>query len=173
NREYGKAVISVQHPSTLYTNLPNEQVVWMSHGDLVTKQPEGFVVDATSNDCPIAAMSNKERQFYGVQFHPEVRHSEHGLALIENFVFEVCQCEANWTMGNFVEVQVEKIRQQVGNKNVLCALSGGVDSSVVAALIHKAIGSQLTCMFVDNGLIRKGEAEGVMETFGDNFHMKV
>ncbi len=173
HREYGKAIIDVKNTSALYGELPSEQVVWMSHGDLVTKQPEGFVVDVTSDSCPIAAMSNEARKFYGVQFHPEVRHSEHGLDIIKNFIFAVCNCEADWTMRNFIEEEVEKIREQVGNKQVLCALSGGVDSSVVAALIHRAIGDQLTCMFVDHGLLRKGEAESVMETFGEKFHMKV
>lgn len=173
HREYGKAILNVQNNSALYKNLPQEQVVWMSHGDLVTQQPDGFVVDATSASCPIAAMSNEEKKFYGVQFHPEVRHSEHGIELLKNFVFEVCECEANWNMGNFIDMQIQKIRETVGDKKVLCALSGGVDSSVVAVLIHRAIGDQLTCIFVDHGLLRKGEAESVMKTFKEGFHMNV
>ncbi len=173
HREYGKAVIQVENESKLYNSLPNEQVVWMSHGDLVTKLPEGFVVDVTSESCPIAGMSDESRKFYGVQFHPEVRHSEYGNDLLKNFVFNVCGCTEGWNMENFIEVEVEKIRQTVGDKKVLCALSGGVDSSVVAVLIHKAIGDQLTCIFVDHGLLRKGEAESVMKTFSEGFHMNV
>ncbi|MBO9131441.1 glutamine-hydrolyzing GMP synthase [Bacillus sp. 165] len=173
HREYGKATLNVQNSSDLYKNLPQDQVVWMSHGDLVTQQPDGFVVDATSASCPIAAMSNEEKKFYGVQFHPEVRHSEHGIELLKNFVFEVCECESNWNMGNFIDMQIQKIRETVGDKKVLCALSGGVDSSVVAVLIHRAIGDQLTCIFVDHGLLRKGEAESVMKTFKEGFHMNV
>ncbi|OZM56971.1 GMP synthase (glutamine-hydrolyzing) [Lottiidibacillus patelloidae] len=173
HREYGKATISVEHQSPLYTRLPEEQVVWMSHGDKVVGLPEGFTIDATSKSCPIAAMSNVEKNFYGVQFHPEVRHSVHGNDLLKNFVFVVAGCKEAWSMENFIEMEIEKIREQVGDKKVLCALSGGVDSSVVAVLIHKAIGDQLTCIFVDNGLLRKGEAEGVMKTFSEGFNMNV
>ncbi|UOY91587.1 glutamine-hydrolyzing GMP synthase [Ectobacillus sp. JY-23] len=173
HREYGKAVIQVENESKLYNSLPNEQVVWMSHGDLVTKLPEGFVVDVTSESCPIAGMSDESRKFYGVQFHPEVRHSEYGNDLLKNFVFNVCGCTEGWNMENFIEVELEKIRETVGDKKVLCALSGGVDSSVVAVLIHKAIGDQLTCIFVDHGLLRKGEAESVMKTFSEGFNMNV
>ncbi|GGE85693.1 GMP synthase (glutamine-hydrolyzing) [Priestia taiwanensis] len=173
HREYGKAILNVNNDSALYGDLPKEQVVWMSHGDKVTQQPEGFVVDSTSESCPIAGMSNVERNFYGVQFHPEVQHSEHGIALIRNFVFNVCGAESTWTMGSYIDMQVEKIREQVGDKKVLCALSGGVDSSVVAVLINRAIGDQLTCIFVDHGLLRKNEAEQVMEMFGGDFHINV
>ncbi|MFJ8259837.1 glutamine-hydrolyzing GMP synthase [Peribacillus asahii] len=173
HREYGKAILNVQNDSALFANLPKEQTVWMSHGDLVVETPAGFQVDATSASCPISAMSDRERNLFAVQFHPEVRHSEYGNDLLKNFVFEVCGCKGDWSMENFVEVEIEKIRQIVGDKKVLCALSGGVDSSVVAVLIHKAIGDQLTCIFVDNGLLRKGEAEGVMKTFSEGFHMNV
>lgn len=173
HREYGKAKINVQPSAGLFKDLPNEQVVWMSHGDLVTETPEDFVVDAVSPSCPIAAMSNKSRSLYAVQFHPEVQHSQYGNDILKNFVFDVCDCSADWSMENFIEIEIEKIRETVGDKKVLCALSGGVDSSVVAVLIHKAIGDQLTCIFVDHGLLRKGEAEGVMKTFADGFHMNV
>jgi GMP synthase (glutamine-hydrolysing) len=173
HREYGKAVLKVEHESMLYQTLPAEQVVWMSHGDLVKEIPDGFIVDATSASCPIAGISNSAKRFYGVQFHPEVRHSEYGNDLLKNFVFEVCECKEKWTMENFIDIEMDKIRQLVGDKKVLCALSGGVDSSVVAVLIHKAIGDQLTCMFVDHGLLRKGEAEGVMKTFSEGFNMNV
>jgi len=173
HREYGKAEIEVQKESLLFYELPKNQVVWMSHGDLVTKTPEGFEVIATNPSCPVAAMSHKEKNFYAVQFHPEVRHSEFGNELLKNFVFNICQCESNWSIGNFIEFEIQKIREKVGNKKVLCALSGGVDSSVVAVLIHKAIGDQLTCMFVDHGLLRKGEADSVMKTFAEGFNMNV
>lgn len=173
HREYGKAEINVGTNATLFRNLPEQQVVWMSHGDLVTEVPEGFSIDAKSPSCPITAMSNEVENLYGVQFHPEVRHSVYGNDILKNFVFNVCGCEANWTMEHFIDVQIEQIRKTVGDKKVLCALSGGVDSSVVAVLIHKAIGDQLTCMFVDHGLLRKGEAESVMETFAEKFQMNV
>jgi len=172
-REYGKAEIQVSTNKVLFQNLPEQQVVWMSHGDLVKEVPSGFTVDAESSSCPIAAMSNEEEKLYGVQFHPEVRHSVYGNDLLKNFVFGICGSEANWSMDQFIEMEIEKIRETVGDKKVLCALSGGVDSSVVAVLIHKAIGDQLTCIFVDHGLLRKGEAESVMETFGEKFHMNV
>lgn len=173
HREYGKAKIEIKSPSKLFENLPDEQVVWMSHGDLVTATPDGFDVNATSSSCPIASMSDPSRNLYAVQFHPEVQHSVYGNDMLKNFVFHVCECEANWSMENFIELEMQKIRETVGNKKVLCALSGGVDSSVVAVLIHKAIGDQLTCIFVDHGLLRKGEAESVMKTFAEGFHMNV
>ena len=173
HREYGKAAIQVQNDSKLFAELPDEQVVWMSHGDLVVEAPAGFTIDATSASCPISSMSDKERNLYAVQFHPEVRHSVHGTEILKNFVLSVCDCKGDWSMENFIEIEMEKIRQTVGDKKVLCGLSGGVDSSVVAVLLHKAIGDQLTCIFVDNGLLRKGEAESVMKTFSEGFHMNV
>ncbi|MFA9457515.1 glutamine-hydrolyzing GMP synthase [Halalkalibacter sp. AB-rgal2] len=173
HREYGKAAIHVQNQSALFKGLPIEQTTWMSHGDLILAPPPGFVVDASNPSCPVAAMSNEDQKFYGVQFHPEVRHSEFGDDMLKNFAYEVCGCTGEWSMENFIEVEIEKIREIVGDKQVLCALSGGVDSSVVAVLIHKAIGDQLTCMFIDHGLLRKGEAESVMETFREGFNMNV
>ncbi|WLD93723.1 glutamine-hydrolyzing GMP synthase [Alkalihalobacillus sp. AL-G] len=173
HREYGKAMLAVRNTNDLYQGLPEEQTVWMSHGDLVIAPPEGFQTDVTSPSCPVAGMSDPSRNLYGVQFHPEVRHSEHGIELLKNFVIDICQCEAIWSMENFIEDEIEKIRSTVGDQKVLCALSGGVDSSVVAALIHKAVGDQLICMFVDHGLLRKGEADSVMKTFGDSFNMNV
>lgn len=169
HREYGKAEIKVLEDNALFGELPKEQVVWMSHGDLVTETPEGFTTIATSASCPIAAMANAERKFYAVQFHPEVRHSVYGNDILRQFVFDVCGAKGDWSMDSFIDMQIEKIREQVGDKKVLCALSGGVDSSVVAVLIHKAIGDQLTCMFVDHNLLRKGEAESVMQTFEGKF----
>ncbi|MUT65601.1 glutamine-hydrolyzing GMP synthase [Paenibacillus sp. NEAU-GSW1] len=172
-REYGKAEVDFIAESHLIKDLEQRQTVWMSHGDHVVELPQGFKVDASTEHAPIAAMSNTDRKFYAVQFHPEVRHSEKGNEMISNFLFNICGCEGNWTMESFIEDQIRDIREQVGDKKVLCALSGGVDSSVVAMLIHKAIGDQLTCMFIDHGLLRKGEAEGVMETFVGKFDMKV
>jgi GMP synthase (glutamine-hydrolysing) len=172
-REYGKAEVEFGEHSRLIKGLERKQNVWMSHGDRVAEMPAGFVVDASTEHAPIAAMSNPDRRFYGVQFHPEVRHSVYGNDMIRNFLFDVCGCAGNWSMETFVEDTVREIRQQVGDRKVLCALSGGVDSSVVAVLIHKAIGPQLTCMFIDHGLLRKGEAESVMETFAGKFDMKV
>ena len=173
HREYGKATIDIEGQPSLFADLPEQQVVWMSHGDLVKDIPQGFRVDATSASCPYAAMSNEDRKFYGVQFHPEVRHSEFGNELLKNFVFKICECAGDWSMENFIEMETDKLKKKVGNKQVLCALSGGVDSSVVAVLIHKAIGDQLTCIFVDHGLLRKNEAEGVMKTFSEGFNMNV
>ncbi|MGG4219274.1 glutamine-hydrolyzing GMP synthase [Paenibacillus jamilae] len=172
-REYGKADVQFNEGARLTKGLDSRQTVWMSHGDHVTDLPTGFTLDAGTESAPIAAMSNLERNLYAVQFHPEVRHSVQGNEMINNFLYEVCGCEGNWTMESFIEEQIREIRQQVGDKKVLCALSGGVDSSVVAMLIHRAIGDQLTCMFIDHGLLRKGEAESVMETFVGKFDMKV
>ncbi|MDM5205982.1 glutamine-hydrolyzing GMP synthase [Cytobacillus kochii] len=172
-REYGKAVLKLQNQSKLFADLPEEQVVWMSHGDLVVEAPDGFAIDGTNPSCPVAAISDEARGLYGVQFHPEVRHSVYGNDMLKNFVFGICGCKGDWSMENFIEIELEKIRQTVGDKKVLCALSGGVDSSVVAVLIHKAIGDQLTCIFVDHGLLRKDEAEGVMKTFSEGFNMNV
>lgn len=173
NREYGKATISLQNNPTLFTETPDNQTVWMSHGDKVVEAPAEFTVDATSSSTPVAAFSNQEKNMYGVQFHPEVRHSEYGNQLLRNFVFDVCKAKGDWTIENFIEQEIEVIREKVGDRKVLCALSGGVDSSVVAALIHKAIGNQLTCIFVDHGLLRKNEADDVMKVFGEDFDMNI
>ncbi|MDL4842002.1 glutamine-hydrolyzing GMP synthase [Aquibacillus rhizosphaerae] len=173
DREYGKADIQVAANSILFDETPNAQTVWMSHGDKVIEPPEGFTIDATSTSTPVAAISDRDRHFYGVQFHPEVRNTEYGNNLLKQFVFAVCQSTGDWTMANFIDQEIDKIRDKVGNNKVLCALSGGVDSSVVAALIHKAIGDQLTCIFVDHGLLRKNEADTVMKTLGDGFKMNI
>lgn len=173
HREYGKADIHVQANPVLFEGLPKTQSVWMSHGDLIVEPPEGFTVDATSPSCPVASMSAPEKKMYGVQFHPEVRHTQFGDDMLKNFAYRVCGCSNKWTMANFIDEQVEIIREQVGSRNVLCALSGGVDSSVAAALVHKAIGDQLTCMFIDHGLLRKEEATGVMESLGRGFQMNI
>ncbi len=174
NKEYGKAELEIiDKAAHLFTSTPEKQTVWMSHGDLVTQAPEGFETVATSKDCPIASIQNTERQMYGVQFHPEVRHSEYGNDLLRHFALDVCQCKADWSMENFIEMKIEEIRQTVGEKKVLLGLSGGVDSSVVGVLIQKAIGDQLTCIFVDHGLLRKGEAEQVMEMLGGQFGLNI
>ncbi len=173
-REYGKAEVDFSDTCHLVHGLEKKrQQVWMSHSDLVVEAPAGFIVDARTEHAPIAAMSHPEKKLYAVQFHPEVRHSVYGNEMIRNFLFRVCGCVGNWSMETFIEDTVRDIRAQVGNRKVLCALSGGVDSSVVAVLIHKAIGDQLTCMFIDHGLLRKGEAESVMDTFAGKFDMKV
>ncbi|MGI2298076.1 glutamine-hydrolyzing GMP synthase [Paenibacillus sp. GXUN7292] len=172
-REYGKAEVTFVENSAIAKDLEKVQTVWMSHTDLVIEPPVGFQVDASTDHAPIAAMSNAERSFYAVQFHPEVKHSVYGNEMLRNFLYNVCGCEGNWTMESFIDDAIRDIRNQVGDKKVLCALSGGVDSSVVAVLLHRAIGDQLTCMFIDHGLLRKGEAESVMETFVGKFDMKV
>ncbi|TBL69402.1 glutamine-hydrolyzing GMP synthase [Paenibacillus thalictri] len=172
-REYGKAEVEFKDSSALVHGLDKNQTVWMSHGDHVVELPSGFIVDASTDHAPIAAMSHPDRKMFAVQFHPEVRHSVHGNELIRNFLFHVCGCEGKWSMETFIEDTIKDIREQVGDQKVLCALSGGVDSSVVAMLIHKAIGNQLTCMFIDHGLLRKDEAESVMETFVGKFDMQV
>ncbi len=172
-REYGKSDVDFMPHCVLNKGMEASHTVWMSHGDHVVGLPEGFVVDASTESAPIAAMSNAARQLYAVQFHPEVRHSVFGNEMIHNFLYEVCKCHGEWSMKTFIDDTIADIRAQVGDKHVLCALSGGVDSSVVAILLHKAIGDQLTCMFIDHGLLRKGEAESVMETFVGKFDMKV
>lgn len=171
-REYGKANVSLK-TSPLTAELAPEETVWMSHSDLVITPPEGFEIIASTEHAPIAGMSDVKRKLYGVQFHPEVKHTINGDLLIKNFLYKICECKGDWSMESFVEETVQQIRAKVGTKKVLCALSGGVDSSVVAVLVHKAIGDQLTCMFVDHGLLRKDEAESVMKTFTEGFKMNV
>ncbi len=163
-REYGLSGISVLNNSALFKGLPKEQNVWMSHGDNVEELPKGFSLVAKSFAGVNAAIENTKDNIYAVQFHPEVRNSEYGLDIIANFVFTICNAKANWSMANFIEDQVKKIREKVGDKKVLCGLSGGVDSTVVAVLLNKAIGKQLTCMFIDHGLLRKNEGVSVMES---------
>lgn len=173
-REYGKSDIEILHTDDpLFIGLNRTETVLMSHGDLITDIPSGFTVTATNAQCPVTAFSNVERQFYGVQFHPEVRHSVHGNEMLRNFAFDICGATGDWSMANFIDFEVEKIRQTVGEKKVLLALSGGVDSSVVGVLLHRAIGEQLTCIFVDHGLLRKGEAEAVMESLSGKFGLNI
>lgn len=171
-KEYGRAMIDVKD-CPLFEGLPETQTVWMSHGDQVSRMAEGFVSVASSATCPYAASMNPEKQIYTVQFHPEVRNSEYGLDMLKNFVFRICKAQNNWSMKDFIERQISEIRDKVGDDKVLLGLSGGVDSSVVAALLNKAIGSNLYCMFIDHGLMRKGEAESVMETFSKNMDLNL
>lgn len=172
-REYGLAPLDVLKANPLTHDLPASFNVWMSHGDQVTQVPEDFEVYASSENTAIVMMGNEKKKHYGIQFHGEVRNTEYGLDMIRNFVFDVCHAEATWSMEHFVEEQSTLIRQQVGSDSVICALSGGVDSAVVAALLHHAIGDQLTCIFVDHGLLRKGEADSVVEVFQGHFKMNL
>jgi GMP synthase (glutamine-hydrolysing) len=170
-REYGRAKLSVVADDPLVHGLPKETSVWMSHGDQVHDLPKEFVALATTPTCPYAAARHRSRPFYGVQFHPEVTHTPRGEQIFQNFLYEICKCAGTWTMDNFIEQTVRRVREQVGTGKVICGLSGGVDSSVVAALLHKAIGDQLICIFVDNGLLRKNERELVESTFRDHFRI--
>ncbi|MEO6205085.1 MAG: glutamine-hydrolyzing GMP synthase [Mycobacteriales bacterium] len=163
--EYGRTALAVTNPGILFDGLPTQQSVWMSHGDAVTEAPEGFTVTATTPATPVAAFEDPARGLYGVQFHPEVLHSEHGQKVLERFLLEAAGCRPTWTMTNVVQDQVDLIRAQVGDKRVICGLSGGVDSAVAAALVQRAVGDQLTCVFVDHGLLRQGEAEQVEKDF--------
>ena len=164
-REYGPAKVQAGADTPLLHGLPAEFDVWMSHGDRLESVPPGFESIARSGNSPYAVMADLKRRYYGLQFHPEVVHTPKGKEILENFVGSICGCEGSWTAGNFIEETIEAIRAQVGNGRVICGLSGGVDSAVAAMLVHRAIGDQLTCIFVDNGLLRAGEAEEVVETF--------
>ena len=175
-REFGYAEVQIDQPDALFNAIEDRAGfidVWMSHGDKVTRLPEGFVITASTPSCPIAAMSCEAKNFYGMQFHPEVTHTLQGEALLHRFIRDICACDDLWTSAQIVEDSIFRIREQVGTDNVLLGLSGGVDSSVVAALLHRAIGSQLTCVFVDNGLLRKNEGDMVMEMFAKNMGVKV
>ena len=171
--EYGKAALKIDDPTDLLTNVDNESTMWMSHGDSVTQLPTGFDILAHTDNTRCAAIAHPEKHLYGVQFHPEVVHSVGGQALICNFVYHICKCEPTWTTEAFVEESIREIRARVGEKRVLLALSGGVDSSTLAFLLHKAIGDQLTCMFIDQGFMRKKEPENLIELFDNKFHIPV
>jgi GMP synthase (glutamine-hydrolysing) len=171
--EYGKAPLYLDDPTDLLTNVGDGSTMWMSHGDSVSSLPEGFVRLAHTDNTPDAAVAHHGRRLYGVQFHPEVVHSAGGMAMIRNFVYHICGCQADWTTAAFIDEAIDDVRAQVGDKRVLLALSGGVDSSTLAFLLHRAIGDQLTCMFIDQGFMRKGEPEFLMEFFDQRFHINV
>ena len=169
--EFGRSELTVHESGRLLAGLPLEQPVWMSHRDSVFSPPPGFTALASSTASPVAAFESPERQIYGIQFHPEVVHTPHGQAILGHFLKDICGCSLNWSAANIVEEQVRLIREQVGDAHVICGLSGGVDSSVAAVLVHKAIGDQLTCVFVDHGLMRNNEGEQVIKAFRDKYHI--
>lgn len=174
HREFGRAHVEVVEDSALCRGVwarGSREQVWMSHGDRVVKLPPGFKVIGTSEGAPYAMIADEGRRLYGVQFHPEVVHTPHGAALLKNFTHNIAGCQGNWTMAGFRDLEIERIRQQVGDKKVICGLSGGVDSAVAAVLIHKAIGEQLTCIFVDHGMLRQGEVDEVVKTFTGQFNI--
>ena len=167
-REYGEQNVKIDNSSKLFKGFGNENVCLMSHTDFVNKLPEGFKNIGSTETCPIAAMENPEKNFYGIQFHPEVNHTVNGTEILRNFVYDVCGCHGDWKMSSFVETTIKSLKEKIGDKKALCALSGGVDSSVAASLLSKAIGKNLTCIFVDHGLLRKNEADEVEEVFGNS-----
>ncbi|MEM9417448.1 MAG: glutamine-hydrolyzing GMP synthase [Planctomycetota bacterium] len=171
SREYGRAELRVNEKSDLFKGVPDHTSVWMSHGDQVNTLPDEFVATATTPTCPFAAVRHKDKPFYGVQFHPEVTHTPHGGDILSNFLFNACRCRGDWTMADFMESESNRIKELVGDDHVILGLSGGVDSSVVAAMLAKSIGKQLTCIFVDNGLLRKGERDLVEQTFRGHFDL--
>lgn len=173
DREYGKATFNIDKSSQLLEGVDKNSTVWMSHGDLIKEVPKGFEVDGSSENSPICAISSIEKKIYGVQFHPEVTHTAEGSKIIKNFVFNICKCTGDWTPASFIEEKIKEVRELVGDKNVICALSGGVDSSVAAILIHKAIGDQLHCIHVDHGLMRKDESAVIMKMFEDSYNLKL
>lgn len=175
DREYGNASITIQDDRDLFHGFKKreKEMVWMSHGDRIDRMPEGFSVLARSDNSPVAAMADAPRKLFGVQFHPEVVHTPKGTRILKNFLFRICGCEPLWTMSSFVERNIRDLREKVGDDRVICGISGGVDSSVTAVLLHKAIGSKLSCIFVDNGLLRRGESREVMDLFQKHYRMDV
>ena len=171
--EYGKIDVTVSGGHLLKDIPEKTSVCWMSHSDYICKAPEGFAVTAHTNDCPCAAMENDEKKIYAVQFHPEVMHTQYGTEIFRTFLFDICGCSGDWVMSGFVEESIKSLREKIGDKTVLCAMSGGVDSSVAAVLLHKAVGHQLTCVFVDHGLLRKNEGDEVERIFREQFDMKL
>ena len=165
-REYGKTIVNVDVDSKLFKYISKDTQVWMSHTDFVSKLPQGFKVVASTPSCPVSAMENTDKMIYAVQFHPEVNHSLEGMQMLKNFVYDICGCSGDWKMDDFAKTTIEALRKKIGNGKVLCALSGGVDSSVAAVLLSKAVGKQLTCVFVDHGLLRKNEGDEVEAVFG-------
>ena len=172
-REYGRAELVIDDGADLLAKIPRDSIAWMSHGDRIERPPRGFVRIAHTDNSPIAAMADRKRNFYALQFHPEVIHTLHGKKILRNFLFTICGCRPTWTMKSFIETAKGEIEEQTGEKRVVCGISGGVDSSVTAVLVHEAIGDALTCIFVDNGLLRAGEAKKVEDTLRKSFHMKI
>jgi len=172
-REYGAGMLNITNGSQLFDGLGNQLDVWNSHGDEVTALPKGFLAAGRTESSNFAAVEDRQRKLYGLQFHPEVAHTPRGKEILQNFVYHICHCAMDWTMGSFIEEACERVREQVGDEKVVLGLSGGVDSSVTAALLHKAIGDQLTCIFVNNGLLRAREEEIVQRVFGENFHVRL
>lgn len=172
-REYGRAELIIDKKIDLFKNIPKKTIVWMSHGDRIEKFPPDFSPAAHTDNSPIAVMFNKKKKFYAIQFHPEVAHTPLGTKILKNFLFEICDCKPLWTMRSFIESTTEEIRNKVGNKKVVCGISGGVDSTVTAVLVHKAIGKQLTCIFVDNGVLREGEKNKVEQNLRKHFNMNI
>jgi GMP synthase (glutamine-hydrolysing) len=170
-REYGRTNLSILDKTDLFANLPDSITAWASHGDQIGESSSDFVKLATTDACPFAAVRHKEKPFFGVQFHPEVSHTPKGPQILKNFLYDICGCDGDWKMSDFVSETTQAVRRQVGDAKVICGLSGGVDSSIVASLIHKAIGDQLVCIFVDNGLLRKNERQSVVSTFRNHFRM--
>lgn len=171
--EFGKTSVELQTDCSLFKGVEGKNICWMSHNDYVSEVPEGFQTYAMTSECPVAAMINDERKLYGVQFHPEVEHTPFGRKMLSNFLFDICGVKGDWTMSSFAKTKIEEIKALVGEAHVLCALSGGVDSSVAAVLVHKAIGKQLTCVFVDHGLLRKDEGDTVEQVFREKFDMNL
>lgn len=172
-REYGRTIVEILKSSELLEGLENKETCWMSHSDHVEKVPQGFEIIARSENNKIAAMQNPEKKLYAVQFHPEVAHTDKGMRILQNFLYRICNCSGKWTMSSFLKDKVSEIKEVYRDKKVLCALSGGVDSAVAAVLVHKAIGDNLVCIFVDHGLLRKNEAEQVVQIFSEKFKMKL
>ena len=172
-REYGKTEIELDSSCALFDGISEKEQCWMSHTDFVSKAPAGYKIVGTTSQCPVAAMANEEKKIYGVQFHPEVEHTPFGRAMLTNFLFKVCNLKADWSMASFAEEKIKAIKELVGDRKLICALSGGVDSSVAAVMVHKAVGKQLTCIFVDHGLLRKDEGDQVEEIFSKQFDMNL
>ncbi len=172
-KEYGNTEVTYQCDSILFQNIDQTSIAWMSHTDYISALPSGFTAKATTSHCPVAAMENSEKKIFALQFHPEVEHSVAGNQILKNFLYHVCGCKGDWEMSSFAKMSIESLKEQIGDKKVLCALSGGVDSSVAALLVHKAIGKNLTCIFVDHGLLRKNEGDEVEEVFRKQFDMNL
>ena len=172
-REYGKTLVDIDTDSRLFGEMKNSSVCWMSHTDRISQLPAGFKAVGKSDSCPVAAMENNEKKLYAVQFHPEVQHTEQGTQVLKNFLFKICGCSGDWKMDSFIGTTLESLRETIGDKKVICALSGGVDSSVAAVLVHKAVGKNLTCIFVDHGLLRKDEGDEVEHVFRKQFDMNL